>query len=88
MLIRKIDVLERFIKYLIELLNFLESFKIGAYFLSVPSTDRGIPGWIEAIDNAGGTPPPSSPSRFSAGVALAYSGPNVDAFTKAFSIIF
>jgi len=87
-LIRKIDTLERFIKYLIELLNYLDSFSAGFYFLNVPNTDKGIPGWIEAVDNAGGTPPPSGPGGYSAGIALAYSGTNVDAFAAAFSLIF
>lgn len=87
-LVRKIDTLERFVKYLIEMLNYLDSFSAGFYFLNVPSTGKGIEGWIEAIDTAGGTPPPSGPGGYSAGVALAYSGTNIDAFVKAFSLIF
>jgi hypothetical protein len=86
--VRKIDVLERFIKYLIEILNFLDSFSAGFYFLNVPSTSEGIPGWIKAIDNAGGTKPPSGPGGYSAGVGLAYAGTNVDAFVTAFGLIF
>lgn len=86
--VRKIDVLERFIKYLIEILNYLDSFSAGFYFLNVPSTTDGIPGWIKAIDSAGGTVPPSGPGGYSAGVALAYAGTNVDAFVTAFSLIF
>lgn len=88
LIIRKIDVLERFIQFLVEILNYLDSFDAGFYFLAVPSTDQGIPGWIDAIDNAGGNPPPSGPGGYTAGVALAYVGPNVDAFATAFSIIF
>lgn len=88
LLIRKIDILERFIKFLIEILNYLDSFSAGFYFLSMPETDKGIPGWIEAVDTAGGNPPPSGPGGYTAGIALAYAGPNVDAFTTAFSIIF
>jgi hypothetical protein len=87
-LARKIDVLERFIKYLIEILNFLDSFTAGFYFLNVPTTNEGIPGWIKAIDNAGGTRPPSGPGGYSAGVALAYAGTDVSAFVSAFSLIF
>jgi hypothetical protein len=86
--VRKIDTLERFIKYLIELLNFLDSFTAGFYFLNVPSTSEGIPGWIESIDSAGGTRPPSGPGGYSAGVALAYAGTDVSAFATAFSLIF
>ena len=88
LLIRKIDAMERFIKFLIEILNYLDSFSAGFYFLSVPDTDAGIPGWISAIDQAGGTPPPSGAGGYTAGIALAYAGPNIDAFAKAFSIIF
>jgi len=88
LLIRKIDVLERFIKFLIEILNYLDSFSAGFYFLSVPDTDGGIPAWIQAIDTAGGTKPPSGPGGYTGGVALAYSGPNVEAFATAFSLIF
>lgn len=87
-LIRKIEVMERFIKFLIEILNYLDSFSVGFYFLAVPNTDQGIPGWIQAIDNAGGSPPPSGPGGYTAGIALAYSGPNVDAFASAFGLIF
>jgi hypothetical protein len=85
---RKIDVLERFIKYLIEILNFLDSFTAGFYFLNVPTTTGGIPGWIKAIDGAGGTKPPSGPGGYSAGVALAYAGTDVSSFVSAFSLIF
>jgi hypothetical protein len=85
---RKIDVLERFIKYLIELLNYLDSFSAGFYFLNVPSTSEGIPGWIKAIDNAGGTKPSSGPGGYSAGVALAYAGTDVSSFATAFGLIF
>lgn len=86
--VAKIDALERFIQFLIEILNFLDSFSAGFYLLSVPNTDKGLPGWIEAIDNAGGTPPPSGPGGYTAGVGLAYVGTNVDAFATAFGLIF
>jgi hypothetical protein len=86
--VRKIDVLERFIKYLIELLNYLDSFSAGFYFLNVPNTSEGIPGWIKAIDSAGGTRPPSGPGGYSAGVALAYAGTDVSSFATAFNLIF
>lgn len=88
LLIRKIEVLERFIKFLIEILNYLDSFSAGFYFLAVASTDGGTPDWVAQIDNAQGTPPPSGPGGYTAGVALAYLGPNVDAFSTAFGLIF
>lgn len=88
LLIRKIDALERFIRFLIEILNYLDSLSVGFYLLSLPSTDRGIPGWIQAIDQAGGTPPPSGRFGYTAGFALAYSGTDVGAFVAAFNLIF
>jgi len=88
LVVRKIETLERFIKFLIEILNYLFSFSAGFYILSVPSTDKGLPGWVEAIDTAGGTPPPSGPGGYTGGVGLAYSGTNIDAFVTAFSLIF
>lgn len=88
LIIRKIDALERFIRFLIEILNYLDSLSVGFYLLSLPSTDRGIPGWIQAIDQAGGTPPPSGRSGYTAGLALAYSGTDVGAFVAAFNLIF
>jgi hypothetical protein len=88
LLVAKIDTLERFIQFLIEILNFLDSFSAGFYFLSVPTTDGGLPGWFEAIDQAGGNRPPSGPGGYSAGVGLAYVGTDVQAFATAFSLIF
>jgi len=88
LVVRKIDSLERFIQFLIEILNYLDSFSAGFYFLNVPETDKGLPGWTEAIDTAGGTPPPSGPGGYSAGVGLAYVGTDVQAFVSAFSLIF
>jgi hypothetical protein len=87
-LVRKIEVLERFVKFLIEMLNYLDSFSAGFYYLNLPSTDQGVNGWIQALDGAMGTKPPSGPGGYSAGVALAYSATDVTAFVKAFGIIF
>jgi len=88
LLIRKIEVLEAFIQFLIELLNFIESLEIGAYLLSVPQVDGTAAAWVNAVDSAGGIRPPSGAGGYSAGVALAYVAPNIDAFVTAFSIIF
>jgi hypothetical protein len=88
LLIRKIEVLEAFIQFLIELLNFIESLEIGAYLLSVPQVDGTAAAWVNAVDSAGGIRPPTGPGGYSAGVALAYVAPNIDAFVAAFSIIF
>jgi hypothetical protein len=88
LLIRKIEALEAFIQFLIDLLNFIESLEFGSYLLSVPQVDGTVSAWINAVDTAGGIRPPSGPGGYSAGVALAYVAPNIDAFVTAFSIIF
>jgi len=88
LIIRKIDVLERFLKYLIQILNFLDTFSVGFYFLKVSATDGGIPDWVRTLQEAGGTRPPSGPGGYSGGVALAWAAPNIEAFTKAIDILF
>jgi hypothetical protein len=85
---RKIEVLERFLQFLIQILNYLDTFSAGFFFLSVPSTDGGIPDWVHQIDTAGGSKPPSGPAGYTGGVCLAYVGTNIEAFKTAFSIIF
>ena len=88
LLIRKINALEAFIKYLIDILDFIESLEIGAYMLNVPQVEGTAIQWAEVVDNAGGIRPPSGSGGYSAGVAVAYVAPNIDAFVTAFSIIF
>ncbi len=85
---RKIDALERFIAFLINILDFIESLQIGAYVLSVPELSGTAQSWVTAIDTAGGTKPPSGPGSYTAGIGLGYVAPNVTAFKTAFSIIF
>jgi len=85
---RKIAALERFIEFLINILDFIAQLKIGAYVLSVPELTGSAQSWINAIDTAGGTKPPSGPGGYSAGVGLAYVGTDITAFKAAFSIIF
>jgi hypothetical protein len=85
---RKIDALERFIKFLINILDFIESLQFGAYILSVPEIDGSAQAWADAVDHAGGTPPPSNPMSYSAGIGLAYVGADIGAIKTAFSVIF
>jgi len=87
-IIRKIDALEAFIQFLIDMLNFIESLEIGFYLLSVPQVDGPITDWIAKVDEAGGDTPDTGPAGYSAGISLAYVAPNIDAFVKAFTIIF
>lgn len=85
---RKIAVLEQFIQFLLNILDFILSLEGGFFILSVPNTGGDIYNWFQLIDGAGGTPPPSGPGGYSAGVALAYLGPDVSAFATAFGLIF
>ena len=88
LIIRKINVLEQFLEYLISLLDFIESLALPFYILSVPETEGDANEWASLIDNAGGTPPPSGPTGYSAGVGLAYVALDIGPFAEAFSLIF
>lgn len=88
MLERKIEALERFIEFLINILNLIESLQLGAFILSVPELNGTAQSWLDAIDTAGGNPPPSGPGGFAAGVSFAYVGTDITAFKTAFSLIF
>lgn len=88
LLIRKINTLEEFLKYLISLLDFISKLSAGFYILSVPSTEGDVSEWGRLIDNAGGTPPPSGPGGYTGGVGLAYVAPDVGPFAAAFKLIF
>ncbi len=85
---RKIQTLEQFIEYLISILDFLLSLEIGLFVLFLPETSGDITSWFAAIDGAGGSPPTSGPSGYTAGVSLAYIAPDVTAFVTALSLIF
>jgi len=87
-IIRKIEALEAFIQFLIDMLNFIESLEVGFYLLSVPQVDGPITDWIAEVDQAGGDMPETGPAGYTAGISLAYVAPNIDAFVKAFTIIF
>jgi hypothetical protein len=73
---------------LVSVLGFIESLQIGAYVLVVPEVDGTVTDWIQIVDEAGGTPPPSGPGGYSGGVALSYVAADVTAFKTAFSLIF
>lgn len=87
-LIKKINALEDFIKFLIDILNFIESLEIGAYSLSVPHVSGSVAEWVAQVNTAGGAIPPSGPGGYSAGIAMAYVAPDITAFQTAFKIIF
>lgn len=88
LIVRKINVLEQFLEYLISILDFIEGLSLGYYILSAPDIEGDIGAWVSLIDSAGGTKPPSGPGGYTGGVALAYVAPDIGAFSEAFSLIF
>lgn len=85
---RKIIALENLIQLLIEILNFVETLSFDAYLLAASGLSGDISSWIQAIDTAGGTPPPNDPQSYTSGIALAYAAPDAVPFATAFSIMF
>lgn len=88
MLERKINALEAFIQFLIDILDFIESLSLDFYLLAVNGIDGDAFAWVEALDSAGGTKPPSGPGGYTAGICLAYVAPDIGIFATALSIIF
>ena len=88
LLIRKINTLERFLEYLVSILDFIAKLSAGFFILSVPSTEGDTGEWARLIESAGGTPPPSGPGGYTGGVGLAYVAIDVSAFAAAFSLLF
>lgn len=87
LLIRKIDTLEKFIKFLIEILNYIESLSTGFYLLSVTGLGGNVDEWFNVLDSAGNEPP-SGLQGYTGGICLAYLAIDVAAFEAAFSAIF
>jgi len=88
LLIRKIETLERFIQFLLDILNLIESLQIGAYLLSAPEAGGTVYDWWEVVDNAGGIQPSTGPGGYSAGVSFAWVATDIGAFVTAFKQIF
>ena len=88
LLIRKIDTMERFIKFLIEILNYIESLSVGFYILNVGGLDGNVDQWFEAIDTAENEPPSTFLGGYTGGITLAYLAIDVTAFQEAFDAIF
>ncbi len=85
---RKIDALERFLQFLISILDEIESLQVSAYVLNSGVLNGGIDSWVNAVDSAGGNKPPSNPGGYSAGVVLGYVATDAAAFASALKIIF
>lgn len=88
LIIRKINVLEQFIQYLISILDFIDALQAGFFVLAVPETDGDAGTWASLVENAGGDKPPSGPGGYTGGVSLAYVAVDVGAFVTAFKLIF
>jgi len=86
LLIKKIEVLERFVKFLVSILDLILSFSISFSFLNVTGLNA-LEDWISAIDNAGNKPI-QNPGGYTGGVCIAYVAPNVTAFETALDILF
>lgn len=87
LIIRKIDTLERFLQFLIDILNYIESLQGGFYFLNSGTMGGDVTQWMQTLDQAT-NPPPSGPGGYTAGVAFAYLAVDVAAFEAAFGLIF
>ncbi len=85
---RKVQALERFLEFLISILDFVEGIQLGAYVLSVQGLTGGPQSWVDAIDNAEGNKPSSGPGGYSAGVAFGYAVPDAVAIQTALATIF
>lgn len=91
LIIRKINKLEAFIRYLIEILNYIEQLSAGVYILNVTGLKGGVDEWFSSLDSAGNAPT-SGAEGYTGSISFAYLTPNgsalYTAFKEAFGIIF
>lgn len=86
---RKINALERFIKFLVMILNIIEQLSAGFYFLYASGLTGGVGEWASAIDSAQGEKPKSTADGgYTAGLCLAYLAPDITAIEAALKAIF
>jgi hypothetical protein len=88
LIIRKIETLERFIQFLLDILNLIESLQLGFYLLSAPDAGGTVYDWWDIVDNAGGIQPSTGPGGYSAGVSFAWVASDIGAIVTAFKQIF
>lgn len=84
---RKIDTLERFLKFLTSILDFLESMQLNFALLNVPSIEGDISNWISTIEGAQNAPT-SGPKGYTGGIMLAYLAPDITALSAALGLLF
>ncbi len=85
---RKINTLESFIEYLVSILDFIESLQFGFFVLFAPEVEGDVTTWMQLVDSAGGSKPPSGPGGYTGGVSFAYVAADVTAFAAALKLIF
>jgi hypothetical protein len=88
LLLRKINALERFIKFLIQIIESILDLEVSCYFLNSGVLDKGIDEWDSVLWNAGGDAPPYVFGGYSAGIALAAVGPDISNIVGAFKLLF
>ena len=85
---RKITTLERFIQFIIDLLDSIQSLSISAKVLFVDAGNGGIPAWTQLLDSAVGDRPTAGPKEYTASITLAYSAVDAAAYKTALGAIF
>lgn len=87
---RKIEVLENFLKFLIALLDEIEALDLTVSTFNSGVVNTGVTGWVDILDTAAIQPeaPSKEPNGYSAGVAFAYVGADVEAFASALKLLF
>lgn len=88
LLLRKIDAMEKFIQFLIDILDFIQDLNIGVFVLAANNLSGDASTWVTTFDEAGGDIPPSGPGGYTAGIALGYALFSAGALVTALQTIF
>jgi hypothetical protein len=87
-LIRKIEAMETFVQFLIDILDFIQDLNFGVFVLAANGLSGDVSTWITTISEATGDPPPSGPGGYTAGIAIAYALFSADLLAGALATIF
>jgi len=85
---RKIDAMETFVQFLIDILDFIEDLNFGVFVLAANNLSGDVSTWVTTIDEATGSPPPSGPGGYTAGICIAYALFSPGALVTALQTIF
>jgi len=88
MIERKIQTLENFVRFIIGILDAIESLSISARVLFVDAGNGGIPAWIGALNSAEGDKPSAGPEEYACSLTVAYSAVDAVAYKTALSLLF